>query len=51
MRSSKHLEEHFYDVKTKDDRDLAILSAYLDGHTQVDIAKYLNVSKSLISKS
>ncbi|MEA2110804.1 MAG: helix-turn-helix domain-containing protein [Campylobacterota bacterium] len=50
MRRSKHFEEHFYDVQTKDDRNLAIVNAYLDGYSQVDIAKYLNVSKSLISK-
>jgi len=45
MRRSRHLEEHFYDVQTKDDRDLTILNAYLDGHTQVDIAKCLDVFK------
>lgn len=50
MRRSKHFEEHFFDSKTRADRNLAILNAYLDGYTQVDIAKYLNVSKSLISK-
>ncbi len=50
MKRSKQFEEHFYDVQTKDDRNIAILNAYLDGYTQVDIARYLNVSKSLISK-
>ena len=50
MKRSKQFEEHFNDVQTKEDRNLAILNAYLDGYTQVDIAKYLNVSKSLISK-
>jgi len=50
MRRSKMFEEHFYDVTTKLDRNLAILNAYLDGYTQVDIANYLKVSKSLISK-
>jgi REP element-mobilizing transposase RayT len=50
MKRSKQFEEHFYDVQTKDDRNIAILNAYSDGYTQVDIARYLNVSKSLISK-
>ena len=50
MKRSKQFEEHFYDVQTKDDRNIAMLNAYLDGYTQVDIARYLNVSKSLISK-
>ncbi len=50
VRRSKMFEEHFYDTTTKLDRNLAIVNAYLDGYTQVDIANYLNVSKSLISK-
>jgi len=50
VRRSKIFEEHFYEVTTKSDRNLAIINAYLDGYTQVDIANYLNVSKSLISK-
>jgi len=31
-------------------RNFAILNAYLDGYTQVDMASYLKLSKSLISK-
>jgi len=50
MRRSKMFEEHFYELATKLDRNLAIINAYLDEYTQVDIANYLNVSKSLISK-
>jgi len=50
IRYSKHFEEHFFDCKTRADRNLAIINAYLDGYSQVNIAKYLNVSKSLISK-
>ena len=38
------------DSETKVDRNLAIFNAYLDGYSQVDIASYLKVSKSLISK-
>ncbi len=43
-------EEHFYDVQSKEQRNIAIINAYLDGYTQADIARYLNLSKSLISK-
>ena len=50
MRRSKKFEEHFADVATKNDRNFAIQNAYLDGYSQVDIASYLKVSKSLISK-
>ncbi|MCW8895993.1 MAG: transposase [Sulfurimonas sp.] len=46
----KLLEEHFYCTETKLERNLGILNAYLDGYTQSNIAIYLNVSKSLISK-
>ena len=41
-------KEHFTDVVTKNDRNLAIQNAYLDGYYQIDIASYLKVSKSLI---
>ena len=50
VRRSKKFEEHFADVLTKNDRNLAIQNAYLDGYSQVEIASYLKVSKSLISK-
>jgi hypothetical protein len=46
----KQFQEHFYDVYTKIDRNLAILNAHQDGYSQANIATYLNVSKSLISK-
>ena len=49
-KRNKKFEEHFMDVETKIDRNFAILNAYLDGYSQVDIALYLKVSKSLISK-
>ena len=38
IRRSKKFKEHFYEVDTKSDRNLAIINAYLDGYTQVDIA-------------
>ena len=45
---SQQFEEHFYDVQSKQDRNLAIINTYLDGYTQAAIAEYLGVSKSLI---
>ena len=50
ISQSKQFEEHFYDISTKQDRNIAIINAYLDGYSQVSIAFYLNLSKSLISK-
>ena len=50
LKCSRKFEEHFSDIETRNERNLAILNAYLDGYTQVDIASYLKVSKSLISK-
>ncbi len=50
IKQSKKLEDHFYDTFIKIDRNLAIFNAYIDGYSQVNIANYLNLSKSLISK-
>ena len=50
ISQSKQFKEHFYDVETKRDRNLAIINAYFDGYSQASIATYLNLSKSLISK-
>lgn len=50
ISQSKQFQEHFYDISTKIDRNLAILNAYEDGYTQVSIATYLNLSTSLVSK-
>jgi len=47
---SKHFQEHFDSIQTRQDRDLSIINAYMDGYTQVEVAQYLGVSKSLISK-
>jgi DNA-binding NarL/FixJ family response regulator len=47
---SKSLKEHFVKCKTKDDRNKAILHALDDGYTQIQIANFLNVSRSLVSK-
>ena len=50
VKQEKQFQEHFYDVCTKVDRNLAILNAHQDGYSQANIATYLNVSTSLISK-
>lgn len=50
IKQSKKFEEHFREVATKNDRNFAIVNAYLDGYSQVTIASHLKVSKSLISK-
>ena len=50
ISQSKMFEEHFHDISTKEDRNLAIIDANLDGYSQASIALYLNLSKSLISK-
>ncbi|MDY0116812.1 MAG: transposase [Sulfurimonadaceae bacterium] len=50
MKRSKKFEEHFMDAQTKQERNVAILNAYLDGYSQVDIATYLKLSNSMISK-
>ncbi len=47
---SKEFLEYFYETDTKIKRDLAILSAYKDGYTQVKIATHLKLSTSMISK-
>ena len=50
LSKSKSLEEHFIDVKSKKERNSIISLAYLDGYSQIGIANYLGLSKSLISK-
>ena len=46
----KVLKILFKNVTTKNERNKAIIKSYNNSHSQVEIAKYLNVSKSLISK-
>ena len=50
LYKSKSLDEHFEVCSTKAERNSAILSAIEDGYTQADIAIYLNLSGSSISK-
>ena len=49
LSKSKSLEEHFIDAKNKKERNSVISLAYLDGYSQIEIARYLGLSKSLIS--
>ncbi len=44
------LKKHFKNSKLKEKRDSAIIKALNDGYTQAEIAKHLNLSRSLISK-
>ena len=50
ISQSKHFQEHFSDISSKLERNLAILNAHEDGYTQVSIATYLELSTSLVSK-
>ena len=49
---NKTLKEHFpkTDTLSKMQRNKQILSAYQDGHTQMDIAKLLGISNVMVSK-
>jgi len=47
---AKSLEVHFEVFNTKEERNTLILEALDDGYTQIEIAKYLGVSRSLVSK-
>ncbi len=46
----KMIAEHFEETKTKKQRNLAIVDALKDGYTQAEIAKYLRMSRSAVSK-
>ena len=46
----KSLEEHFFDVETKEQRDETIVEVLEDGYTQIAVAKFLKISRSLVSK-
>ena len=47
---SKTLEEHFEEVNTLEELNEAMVQALEDGYTQITLANYLNVSRSLVSK-
>ena len=46
----KSLKEHFKDCKTKSERNIAIINAIEDDYKQVEVARYLGISDSAISK-
>lgn len=46
----KKIDEYFTNSENKEQRNKAIIEAYEDSYTQVQIAQFLNLSKSLISK-
>jgi len=46
----KSLEEHFNATTTKKERNFAIVEAIEDGYKQVEIADFLNISSSAVSK-
>ncbi len=46
----KTLNEHFKDAKSKEKRNVAILIAIDDDYKQVEIAEYLSISSSTVSK-
>ena len=46
----KSLDEHFKSWKTKKERNAIMFKVLDDGYTQIDIANYLKVSRSLVSK-
>jgi len=45
---SKTLHKHFQDAISKQERNLAIIGAFKDGHTQGSIAKHLQLSSSMV---
>jgi DNA-directed RNA polymerase specialized sigma subunit len=45
----KSLEEHFDLILGKKERNQKIYEAYLDGYTQTQIAKFLNISQATVS--
>ena len=49
LNKSKLLEEHFVNAQSKHERNSTICLAYLDGYSQIEIASFLGLSKSLIS--
>ncbi len=46
----KDLNKYFENTKTKQQRNISIIKAYEDSYSQVEIANFLGISKSLISK-
>jgi len=49
VERSTPLESYFKEISNKEERNLAMQKAYLDGYTQGEIAKLLDVSAALVS--
>lgn len=50
ISQSKSLDEYFTETNSKKERNQSMYEAYLDGYPQIEIANYLGLSKSLISR-
>ena len=50
MLHSWQINKHIKKYKTLKEKNAIILTALDDGYRQIDIANYLNVSRSLVSK-
>ena len=48
-KEKKELESYFDASMSKEGRNKAVYEAYMDGHTQLSIAKYLGLSDAMIS--
>ena len=47
---NKRLEEHFFEVETKKQRNEKMIEVLEDGYSQIEVARFLGVSRSLVSK-
>ena len=50
QEKSSTLQEYFENAITKNERNLTILKALDDGYKQSEVARYLNISSSTVSK-
>ena len=50
FKKCKSLNEHFKDIKNKEERNTAILEALKDGYKQAEVAKFLKLTPTAISK-
>jgi REP element-mobilizing transposase RayT/DNA-binding CsgD family transcriptional regulator len=50
VAKSKELSEYFTDKKDKIERNSAIIQAIEDGYTQAEVARYIGLSRSALSK-
>jgi len=50
ISKSKSLDKYFSETNSKKERNQSMYEAYLDGYPQIEIANYLGLSKSLISR-